>query len=115
MLHFQTCLNPDAPSPGGDSTCGVKGPVTKIVGGVTAEKYKFTWLAMLGMRNHKNILGIIFDSSLFLLNVSELLLCGGIYTLRLGEILGDNNHIPHETLTLLPSIFSDSVQTLCLN
>lgn len=47
---YQTCLNPDAPSPGGDSTCGVKGPVTKIVGGVTAEKYKFTWLAMLVRR-----------------------------------------------------------------
>ena len=32
----------------GENTCGLKGPVTKIVGGVTAEKYKYTWLALLG-------------------------------------------------------------------
>ena len=38
----------------GEKTCGVKGPVTKIVGGVTAEKYKYTWLALLG-QEHFNI------------------------------------------------------------
>ena len=31
-----------------DNTCGIPGPVSKIVGGATADKYKYTWLAMLG-------------------------------------------------------------------
>ena len=48
--QFQICENPQAPSPGENSnTCGVKGPVTKIVGGATAEQHKYTWLAMLGI------------------------------------------------------------------
>ena len=33
-----------------DNTCGIPGPVSKIVGGATADKYKYTWLAMLGRR-----------------------------------------------------------------
>ena len=32
-----------------DNTCGIPGPVSKIVGGATADKYKYTWLAMLGV------------------------------------------------------------------
>jgi len=49
--QFQICENPQAPSPGENSnTCGVKGPVTKIVGGATAEQHKYTWLAMLVRR-----------------------------------------------------------------
>ena len=43
---FQSCQA--APSSAEVNTCGVKGPVTKIVGGQTAERYKYTWLALLG-------------------------------------------------------------------
>jgi len=41
---FQTCNRPHEDV---DHTCGVKGPVEKIVGGFTAEKHKYTWLALL--------------------------------------------------------------------
>ena len=33
----------------------MKGPVTKIVGGVTAEKYKYTWLALLVRRTNTKL------------------------------------------------------------
>ena len=45
----QVCEDPSSVSSSSSdsNTCGIKGPVTKIVGGLTAEKYKYTWLAML--------------------------------------------------------------------
>ena len=43
---FQSCQA--VPTNTEAETCGVKGPVTKIVGGQTAERYKYTWLALLG-------------------------------------------------------------------
>ena len=47
-----------------DNTCGIPGPVSKIVGGATADKYKYTWLAMLGRRTisgyHRNYLIELF-------------------------------------------------------
>ena len=41
---FQTCNRAHEEA---DHTCGVRGPVRKIVGGFTAEKHKYTWLALL--------------------------------------------------------------------
>ena len=45
---LQVCEKPAVDTSASDATCGVQGPVTKIVGGATADKYKYTWLAMLG-------------------------------------------------------------------
>ena len=44
---LQVCEKPAVDTSASDATCGVQGPVTKIVGGATADKYKYTWLAML--------------------------------------------------------------------
>jgi len=47
---FQTCNRPHSDV---DPTCGMKGPPGRIVGGFTAEKHKYTWLALLTKVSNK--------------------------------------------------------------
>ena len=56
---FQSCeaLTSEA----ADNTCGVKGPVTKIVGGLTADRYKYTWLALLGRTRQDIVIHVYIE------------------------------------------------------
>jgi len=53
----ESSLTCTKPRPNVDITCGIQGPVRKIVGGFNANKHKYTWLALLTREQLKKDVG----------------------------------------------------------